>query len=93
MSASPGASGSVRLIADGTENKSFETKGPGPMSETERDEPFPGYRYDPAASVRSDRARAATRRAILDHGDGSLFDTEPQQIETAMTRTASEDGT
>ena len=62
------------------------------MSETERDEPFPGYRYDPPAGIRSDRAQAATRRAILDHGDGSLFDTEPQHIELAMTRTASEGG-
>ena len=60
------------------------------MSDTERDEPFPGYRYDPAASARSDRARAATHRAILDHGDGSLFDTEPQHIETAIARLAPE---
>ena len=62
------------------------------MSETDRDEPFPGYRFDPAASVRSDRAKAVLRSAILDHGDGSLFDTEPQHIETALARLAPEDG-
>ncbi len=60
------------------------------MSETERDEPFPGYRYDPAAHIRADRAQAAARRAILDHG--SLFDTEPQHIETVLARLASEAG-
>ncbi len=62
------------------------------MNATERGEPFPGYRYDPAASARSDRAQAAARRAILDHGGGSLFDTEPQHIETAMARLAQEAG-
>ncbi len=62
------------------------------MSETERDEPFPGYRYDPAASARADRAQAVLRSAVLDHGDGSLFDTEPQHIETALARLAPEDG-
>ena len=62
------------------------------MSETDRDEPFPGYRFDPAASDRADRAQASNRRAILDHGDGSLFDTEPQHIETALARLAPEDG-
>lgn len=62
------------------------------MSETERDEPFRGYRYDPAASDRSDRAQAGLRGAILDHGDGSLFDTEPQHIDTAIARLAPEAG-
>ena len=62
------------------------------MSETDRDEPFPGYRFDPAASARSDRAQAVLRSAVLDHGDGSLFDTEPQHIETALARLAPEDG-
>lgn len=62
------------------------------MSETERDEPFPGYRFDPAASDRSDRAQAGLRRAVLDHGDGSLFDTEPQHIDTAIARLAPEAG-
>ena len=62
------------------------------MSETERDEPFPGYRYDPAASARSDRAQAGLRRALLGHGDGSLFDTEPQHIDTAIARLAPEAG-
>ena len=61
------------------------------MSETERDEPFPGYRFDPAASARSDRAQAGLRSAILDHGDGSLFDTEPQHIDTAIARLAPEE--
>ena len=60
------------------------------MSETERYEPFPGYRYDPAASARSDRAQAGLRRAVLGHGDGSLFDTEPQHIDTAIARLAPE---
>ena len=44
------------------------------------DEPFPGYIYDTAASNRADRAQKAARDAILKHGDGSLFDTEPQHI-------------
>lgn len=60
------------------------------MSATELDEPFPGYPYDPAASARSDRAQAGLRRAILDYGDGSLFDTEPQHIDTAIARLAPE---
>ncbi len=62
------------------------------MSETERDEPFPDYRFDPAAGARSDRAQAVLRSAVLDHGDGSLFDTEPQHIETVLARLASEAG-
>ena len=61
------------------------------MSETERDEPFPGYRFDAAASDRADRAQAGNRRAILDHGDGSLFDTEPQLISVTLARLASEE--
>jgi len=44
------------------------------------DEPFPGYIYDAAASSRADEVQKAAREAILKHGDGSLFDTEPQQI-------------
>ena len=44
------------------------------------DEPFPGYIYDTAASNRADQVQKAARDAILKHGDGSLFDTEPQHI-------------
>jgi hypothetical protein len=44
------------------------------------DEPFPGYIYDAAASSRADQVQKAARDAILKHGDGSLFDTEPQLI-------------
>ena len=62
------------------------------MSETERDEPFPDYRFDPAAGARSDRAQAVLRSAVLDHGDGSLFDTEPQHIDTVLARLAPEAG-
>ena len=46
----------------------------------EIDEPFPGYIYDTAASKRADQIQRAARDAILKHGDGSLFDTEPQHI-------------
>ena len=44
------------------------------------DEPFPGYIYDAVASSRADQAQKVARNAILNHGDGSLFDTEPQHI-------------
>ncbi len=60
------------------------------MSAAAADEPFPDYCYDPAASARADRAQAALRRAVLDHGDGSLFDTEPQLIAVTLARLASE---
>ncbi len=55
---------------------------------TDRDEPFPGYRYDPAAGARADRIQAAARRVILEHG--SLFDTEPQQLAATLARLAPE---
>jgi len=60
------------------------------MEATAADEPFPGYRYDPAAGARADRAQAALRRALLDHGDGSLFDTEPHLIAATLARLAAE---
>ena len=44
------------------------------------DEPFPGYIYDAAASSRADQVQKVARNAILNHGDGSLIDTEPQHI-------------
>jgi len=54
------------------------------------DEPFPGYVYEPAASARADRGQAAARKAILNHGDGSLFDTEPQLIAKTLAELAAD---
>ena len=48
------------------------------------DEPFPGYCFEPAASERADRAQQFARSAILEHGDGSLFDTEPQLMSKTL---------
>jgi len=55
------------------------------------DEPYPGYRYDAAGVDRAARAVAAARKAILGHGDGSLFDTEPQLIQKTLAALAPED--
>lgn len=49
------------------------------------DEPFPGYRFDAAASRRADAAQAAARAAILALDGGSLFDTEPALIAKTLT--------
>ena len=62
------------------------------MNSTADDEPFPGYHYDPAARARAQRIQADARKAILDHGDGSLFDTEPQSITVTLDRLALEAG-
>ncbi|MEQ9123412.1 MAG: hypothetical protein RIM80_12700 [Alphaproteobacteria bacterium] len=55
------------------------------------DEPYPGYRYDAAGAERAARALAAARKAMLEHGDGSLFDTEPQLIQKTLAALAPED--
>ena len=58
----------------------------GDSSDKPLDEPFPGYHYGAAASDRADRGQEAVRKAILEHGDGALFDTEPQQIVKTLAR-------
>ena len=50
------------------------------------EEPFPGYRFDDAASRRADAAQRAARAAILALDGGSLFDTEPDHLIKALNR-------
>lgn len=56
--------------------------------DTGDDEVFPGYRFDPAAAERAQRAQTAFRRALLAIAPASLFDSEPQLIELALSRLA-----
>ena len=64
----------------------------GPSGMKAIDEPFPGYIYDTAASNRADQVQKAARDAILKHGDGSLFDTEPQHISKILALLAQNPG-
>lgn len=49
---------------------------------------FPGYILDQAAQARADKAHAAFRQAFANLAPPSLFDTEPQALETCLNRLA-----
>ena len=49
------------------------------------EEPFPGYKFDLAASQRADSAQDKVRTAILKICDDTLFETEPQLIVTTLS--------
>ena len=49
---------------------------------------FPGYTLDPAADERAKKAQAAFRQSFADLAPDTMFDTEPQGIETALNRLA-----
>ncbi len=49
---------------------------------------FPGYALDTAAQARAEKAQAVFREAFANLAPPSLFDTEPQAIETALNKLA-----
>ena len=49
---------------------------------------FPGYVLNPAAQARAEKAQAAFRDAFANLAPPSMFDTEPQAIETALNKLA-----
>ena len=50
-----------------------------------KEEPFPGYKFDLAASQRADNGQDIVRTAILENCDDTLFETEPQLIVTTLS--------
>ena len=56
------------------------------------DEVFPGYRFAPDAAARASRSQASFRRTFLALAPGTMFDTEPQQMDKVLSRLAAEDG-
>ena len=49
---------------------------------------FPGYALNPAAQARAEKAQVAFRDAFANLAPPSMFDTEPQAIETALNKLA-----